>query len=175
MQPDNSVPPVVPQSTQPVVDPIFQSVQTPVQPIPPQVPPVTTTLSPVVTGQVVYASFGRRLAATLVDSVALGIIGGIISIPFGIVTAALSSSNSPSLAGSLISAMSSLIIGLLEAGYFIYFIGAKGQTLGKMALKIKVVKEDTGEVPGFAKAFLREMVGKFLSSLVFGFGYFAPL
>ena len=44
-----------------------------------------------------------------------------------------------------------------------------------MALKIKVVKEDTGEVPGFAKAFLREMVGKFLSSLVFGLGYFSVL
>ena len=44
-----------------------------------------------------------------------------------------------------------------------------------MALKIKVVLKDTGEVPGYTKAFLRELVGKFVSSLVLGLGYFSVL
>jgi uncharacterized RDD family membrane protein YckC len=38
------------------------------------------------------------------------------------------------------------------------FIAFKGQTPGKMALGIKVLREDTGQVPGPGKAFIREFV-----------------
>lgn len=63
---------------------------------------------------------------------------------------------------------------ILALGYYIYFTG-KGQTLGKKALKIRVCKVEDGQVPGYVKAFLRELVGKMVSSLVFGLGYLWPL
>jgi uncharacterized RDD family membrane protein YckC len=43
-----------------------------------------------------------------------------------------------------------------------------------MVMKIKVIKMDTGEVPGFVAAFLREIVGKILSSILF-LGYITAI
>ena len=54
--------------------------------------------------------------------------------------------------------------------YATLFIGIKGQTLGKMALGIKVI-DARGNVPGLGRAVLREIVGKFLSGLALGLGY----
>lgn len=62
----------------------------------------------------------------------------------------------------------SWIIGTI---YAVGFIWQKGATPGKMAMKIKVVRTN-GENVGFWQALLRESVGKLLSSLVFGLGYF---
>jgi len=55
--------------------------------------------------------------------------------------------------------------------YYVLFIGLKGQTPGKMALGIRVVGLDGGP-PGAVRAFVREVVGKFLSSLILCLGYF---
>ena len=49
--------------------------------------------------------------------------------------------------------------------YYLLFTGLKEQTLGKMALGIKVV-DDRGNVPGIRRAVLREIVGKLLLGLV---------
>jgi uncharacterized RDD family membrane protein YckC len=54
--------------------------------------------------------------------------------------------------------------------YAVLFIGLKRQTLGKMALGIKVI-DAGGNVPGLGRAVLREIVGKFLSGLALGLGY----
>jgi len=62
----------------------------------------------------------------------------------------------------------SLIIGV---GYYVYFIGNRGQTPGKMVLKIKVQKLEDGSLLGYRGAFMREVVGKFVSGMVFGLGY----
>jgi uncharacterized RDD family membrane protein YckC len=43
--------------------------------------------------------------------------------------------------------------------------------LGKKALKIKVIKLDSGQAPGYGGAALREIIGKLVSSFVFGLGY----
>jgi len=43
---------------------------------------------------------------------------------------------------------------------------------GKRLMKIKVIDKESGEVPGFLKAFLREFVGKFISSIFLSLGYF---
>lgn len=55
--------------------------------------------------------------------------------------------------------------------YFVYFIGERGQTLGKIALGIKVVRLDTIQVPGYGTAALREILGKLVSTLTLGIGY----
>ena len=57
--------------------------------------------------------------------------------------------------------------------YWLYhwlFIGLKGQTLGKMAVGIKVVNA-AGAVPGLGRAALREIPGKILSSIAIYLGF----
>lgn len=104
------------------------------------------------------------------DGLIIGVVSFIINLVMGIVTAVAGNSSTSSVV-ALVSMVVSLIFFVLELVYFIYFIGAKGQTLGKMALKIKVVTAGTNEVPGYLKAFLREVVGKFLSSFALLLGF----
>lgn len=69
--------------------------------------------------------------------------------------------------------VASLINFLIGAAYYIYFIGSTGQTIGKKLLKIKVVKkDDTTTNPDYVATFLREIIGKPISALVLGLGYF---
>ena len=70
-----------------------------------------------------------RIVAFVVDSLLVGIVGGLL---VGIVAAV-----SPRLASFL-----TLPFGLLGLFYWVYFEGAYGQTLGKMAMDIVVVKDD---------------------------------
>ena len=63
-----------------------------------------------------------------------------------------------------------LIITAITIGYFIYFHGSTGQTIGKMACKIKVVQEN-GDPLNYSKSFLR-WIGYVLSSIALYIGFF---
>lgn len=135
------------------------------------VPTPTTPPAPVQTSSVVtpmYASFGKRFLAAFIDGIILGFIGAIIDLVLGI-TAGITQTT------LLTTDIRKLIGFLIGVVYAISFIGAKGQTPGKMAMNIKVVDVQTGKVPGFFKAFLREIVGKTISLLVLALGYLWPL
>jgi uncharacterized RDD family membrane protein YckC len=54
--------------------------------------------------------------------------------------------------------------------YYWLFTGLRGQTLGKMALGIKVVNAE-GSIPGLGMAALREIPGKILSFVVIFLGF----
>ena len=54
--------------------------------------------------------------------------------------------------------------------YFVALTSYRGQTLGKMALGIKVVN-DEWHVPTVGRVLLRETIGKFVSSAVVMLGY----
>jgi uncharacterized RDD family membrane protein YckC len=54
--------------------------------------------------------------------------------------------------------------------YYWLFTGLRGQTLGKMAVGIKVVNAQ-GSVPGLGRAALREIPGKIASSIVIYLGF----
>ena len=57
-------------------------------------------------------------------------------------------------------------------GYYTYFEGGpRGQTVGKMALSIRVVGLQDGAPIGYGRAFVRQLV-RIISGLVFGLGYF---
>ncbi len=56
--------------------------------------------------------------------------------------------------------------------YYVTLTGIRGQTLGKMALGLMVIRED-GSLPGLGYAALREIIGKFVSGLLFGLGFFS--
>lgn len=65
----------------------------------------------------------------------------------------------------------SLIMAIIGWGYMVYFTASRGQTLGKMAMKIKVININTGKSPDYLHAFLREVPGKFISSILLELGY----
>ncbi len=56
------------------------------------------------------------------------------------------------------------------AAYYTLFTGLRGQTPGKMAVGIKVIRED-GSLPGVGYAALRETIGKLVSGLALLLGY----
>lgn len=48
-----------------------------------------------------------------------------------------------------------LLAAALPLIYEVWMVAAKGQTLGKMALHIKVVRADNGDLPGMNSSFMR--------------------
>ena len=106
---------------------------------------------------------GRRVLATIVDGVVIAVVVGILSALFGTTTAAGGQ------VGASLSGLPALFAFVLVFGYYIFMEGYLGQTLGKMLLGIKVVREDTGGVPGLRAAAIRtvlRIVDGFLSYLV---------
>jgi uncharacterized RDD family membrane protein YckC len=79
--------------------------------------------------------------------------------------------------GSLSEDLGTVVAILFPLGYFIWFLFLlrKGLTPGKKLLGLKVINHQTGEIPGFGKMFLREIIGRFLSGLFLGLGYFWAL
>lgn len=130
--------------------------------------PMSSTL----TSNVIYAGFGSRLLAALIDVFILAIfnfiLGLVLTIPL---TLALGGNQDSNFAAGLSGMLLQLVSLATNYGYFIYFIGKNGQTLGKKALKIKVVNIETQQPPGYVNAFLREVIGKMISALIIGIGY----
>jgi len=112
-----------------------------------------------------YASFGKRFLAALIDGILVGLVTGAISTATGGgVNVGEIGAVDP--AASAVSSLVSLLNLVISYGYFIYFTGSSGQTLGKRAMSIKVVDMETGQAPGYIPAGLRETVGKLLSSIL---------
>lgn len=117
-------------------------------------------LNPVPT-QVAYAGFFKRFVAVLIDGILFGVIAMIIP---GLHSTAENGTTSINFFGQA-----------LLMAYSVFMLVKYGQTLGKKAMGIKVVKEGTDEKLDVVSAILREVVGKFLSGIVFGMGYFSML
>ena len=60
--------------------------------------------------------------------------------------------------GLVLSLLNVVVIVALFFGYYVYLEGRKGQTVGKMVVGIKVVREDTGGVPGTKAALVRTLL-----------------
>lgn len=107
-----------------------------------------------------YASFWARLAAAIIDSILVALVVSVFTGSFNVSAEGIS-------ANALVTIPA--IVGWI---YFVFMTVNYGATLGKMALKIKVQHMDTGKRLSYVEAILREVVGKFVSSIVFGVGYF---
>lgn len=114
---------------------------------PPETLPITTFE---------YAGFWMRFGAWLIDLVIVGIGSAILSSLLGFAFG--------------LDYLFSLIRPVLLALYYVLFTGLRGQTPGKMALGIKVVRED-GQLPGLRYAALREVVGKIVSTIALFLGF----
>ncbi len=85
---------------------------------------------------------GRRVLATIVDCIVLGVLFAVMSMLFG-----SSSARGTSVSFSM-GTFPTLGFFVVAMAYYILMEGYLGQTVGKMLLGIKVVREDSGEVPG---------------------------
>ena len=128
-------------------------------------------------GTVPLASMGSRFVARLID-------GLIVGIPFGIVLAVIITAAASGAAQDVqnayhydattgqyvgdpnVAAASGLgfigifllfpvIMVVLQCVYEAVMLGLKGATLGKMAMGVRVVREDNGQIPGMGKGFGR--------------------
>jgi uncharacterized RDD family membrane protein YckC len=98
------------------------------------------------------AGFWRRFAAAVIDGIFVGIASGILRAILG------------TGAGSALGIVVSVV-------YFTAFVGAeRGQTLGQMALGIRVLGLDNGASIGYGRAFLRWLVS-IVSAIVILLGY----
>ena len=95
---------------------------------------------------------GRRVLATIVDGIVLSVIFWLFSALFG-TTSAEGGEVSASVSG-----LPSLIVFVLAFAYYILMEGYLGQTLGKMLLGIKVVREGSDGTPGLKAAAIRTVL-----------------
>ena len=126
------------------------------------------------------ASFGPRFFAMFIDRIVAAIPMYAIQIPLMLSMARRVPAARP---GSALFPFAPygcgfLLVGWLigiaiEGTYFTWMIGARGQTLGKMALRLKVVREDLSPV-SYGRAFGR-FWGYQLSTLVLFIGYLMVL
>lgn len=133
------------------------------------------------TTQYEHAGFGVRLLAAIIDGILLGIVFGVINGVFGTALGVGSSFMNPEnlsdeaaagflfamLGGSL---LLTFINTVLSWAYYVIMTGAKGATIGKMIMKLEVVDENYQKI-SYGRAALREIIGKFVSSLVFCLGF----
>ena len=128
-----------------------------------------------------YAGFWMRFVAAIIDGVLIGIVNLIILVPFlGLVglTAASRASDvdmESEGAGLMIALLSTYLISMLAvavAGWLYFALmesSARGATLGKMALGLRVVDLNGNRI-GFGRATGRYF-GKIVSSAIFCIGY----
>ncbi len=114
------------------------------------------------------AGFWTRVVAALLDSMAVGFLQVVLSLLLGFFIAALGN-GAPEFQRAMTTVITLFTIAL-SAGYYVFFTGYCGQTPGKMALRIKVIRTDGAEI-SYGRAFFREVIGKFVSGIIFGIGY----
>ena len=112
----------------------------------------TTSTAPT-TGALEIHVTGRRVLATIADGIVLGVLFLVMSALFG-----TTSSSSATDVGASLDGFSALIFFVLVFAYYVILEGYLGQTLGKMLFGIKVVREDTGGVPGIGAAAIRTVL-----------------
>lgn len=114
------------------------------------------------------AGFWIRFVAYFFDGAIVGFVQFLLGLAFGLVTGLFAhSAGETQTALSVLSGLLGITISLV---YGVFFIGYCGQTPGKMVVRVKVMRTD-GQELGYGRAFLREVIGKFLSGILLCIGY----
>jgi uncharacterized RDD family membrane protein YckC len=129
-----------------------------------------------------YAGFWIRFLALIIDGFILGAVGTVINLIFapifGLGTMSVFSDPNPdpaqvdAAAASFFGAFMLLwlIQMAINLGYYVIMTSKYGATLGKKALGLRVI-DDSDSNPSVGKAVMREVIGKWVSGLIFGIGY----
>ncbi|MEK6678254.1 MAG: RDD family protein [Nitrospirota bacterium] len=115
--------------------------------------------------------FWIRFAAVFVDGIILLIVQGIFVffVGMGVGMGSIMRGGIPD-EGQMLSGIIAFFVTIfIGMAYHIFFVGWRGQTPGKMALKLKIIQTN-GEEMTYGKAFLR-WVGYSISGLTLGIGY----
>ncbi|OGM67254.1 hypothetical protein A2985_03845 [Candidatus Woesebacteria bacterium RIFCSPLOWO2_01_FULL_43_11] len=139
------VPPSVPMPQQPPASPS--------EPTPNQMPAAPQSN---ISGGTNKGGFIARAAASIADGFVIGFATTLLSMLLKAV--------------GLGSSISQIVNGLIYIVYVVLAIGLYGKTLGKAAFGLRVVNYENVS-PGIPMAILREVVGKFISSLVLNLGF----
>lgn len=117
----------------------------------------------------VYANFGRRFVAIFLDMLFLGLEISVVNIVGRytlLFTRSFSNISQTEFAMGNANPLSFIVFILLIFLYalplwwYLHLV-AKGQTLGKKLLGIKVIKKDNGDAPGWISGvFMREFIGR---------------
>lgn len=113
------------------------------------------------------AGFWIRVVAAIIDSFLLSIVQFILTMMISLLVGALGIAAGDDPAVDLVIWLFGVTISL---GYAVFFTGYCGQTPGKMAVRVKVIRTDGSEM-SYGRAALREILGKFVSSILLGIGY----
>jgi predicted Zn finger-like uncharacterized protein len=114
------------------------------------------------------AGFWIRFVASMIDGLILGAVQFFIGLLLGFAGGAAGDfDGSGAFALMAITWLCSMVVSVT---YYVFFTGYNGQTPGKMALRIQVVRSD-GTPMSYGRAFLREIPGKFVSGILLGIGY----
>lgn len=107
-------------------------------------PPPTASSYPGYTTQTIteLAGFWRRLGAYVIDAVILGVAGAVVQAIIGAVVRGSGSDTTG------LTVRSGLIGFILELAYFGYLWSRYGQSVGYMALGIRLVRGDGGPISG---------------------------
>ena len=118
---------------------------------------------------VVYSGFWRRVAASLIDSVILGVVGAILGIVLGVamVSGGTDDTEVVELTGNVVG----IFLGWLY--YALMESSSKQATIGKIVMGIKVTDLEGNQI-SFARASGRHF-GKIISSLILAIGYLMML
>jgi uncharacterized RDD family membrane protein YckC len=112
-----------------------------------------------------YAEWWKRVVAWLIDVVVLWVVQTIIAAIFGLDRSITVDPNTGGVSGNVLGAFifGNVVLLLVGVAYYVALNGSdRGQTLGKMALKIAVRDDATGGPAGYGKAFIRYIVGAVL-------------
>ncbi len=166
----NPPPPPTPAPPPPPPDSSYQSPPSTPSVYSPQQAPMQYAAPQYQGPQPTYAGFWIRLVARLLDGLILGIPFGILFGVFAVIGGvfannASNNQDSQNAAAAAVFGGGFLLLYLLalvvQVGYWIYFWGSSGSTLGMRLLHLKVVDADTGGPIGYARATVR-----FLMSIV---------
>lgn len=127
--------------------------------------------APMVPGEIVYAGFWKRVAASVIDSFVVSIVGGTIgAVILGVLGLGFGMRGGLESTGFIaIQILTNLVSIALAAAYYAWFHASRHQaTLGKLAIGIKVVRTDGSPIS------LARGIGRYfalmLSSLLLGIG-----
>jgi len=128
------------------------------------------TASPAVSAAdgIAKAGFWIRLVAWVIDKILVGLLqvalGGLLLLA-GFSYTPLVDNNLGALAQLIW--LFTIVVNIV---YYVLFTGHCGQTPGKMAVRVRVIRRD-GEPISYGRAFFREVPGKFISAVILGIGY----
>lgn len=114
------------------------------------------------------AGFWMRLVAALIDAFIVFVLHFLLGSLLALAGALTAGGQGVAMGNILI--LIQLFGYVLSFAYYIVFTGYCGQTPGKMALRIKVIRRDGSNI-SYGRAAFREVPAKFISGIIFGIGY----